>query len=143
MIQNERQYKITQSQLKEFEQVLASIDPQDPTQHPRKILSERNHLLQVIDTLKQELVEYEELKNGRVDTFQLQSLSDVPITLIKARIARGMTQKELGEKIGVQEQQIQRYESSHYSSIGFDRLREIFEALGISFKEVVMEINPL
>ncbi len=36
-----------------------------------------------------------------------------------------MTQKELAQKIGVQGQQIQRYESNHYSSVSFDRLKEI------------------
>jgi HTH-type transcriptional regulator / antitoxin HipB len=47
--------------------------------------------------LKQEIAEYEELKSGNIET--------LPIALIKA-IVLGMTQKELAEKIGTQEQQI-------------------------------------
>jgi Helix-turn-helix len=49
----------------------------------------------------------------------LGSLNDLPTTLIKARISAGMTQKELAEKIGIREQQIQRYEANHYNSASF------------------------
>jgi HTH-type transcriptional regulator / antitoxin HipB len=53
-------------------------------------------------------------------TFVLGSLNDLPTTLIKARIAAGLTQKDLADKIGVREQQIQRYEANHYNSASFD-----------------------
>jgi HTH-type transcriptional regulator / antitoxin HipB len=137
MIQNERQYKITQTKLKELEQVSANIDRADPSLHPRQVLSQINNYEQLINSLKQELAEYEELKSGQIKTLQLASLSDLPIALIKARIAVGMTQKELAEKIGTQEQQIQRYEANHYSAISFDRLVKVAEALGISFNASV------
>jgi HTH-type transcriptional regulator / antitoxin HipB len=133
MIQNERQYKITQTKLREFEQQLAAIDPQDPNLHPRQIIAWQNSFNLTIRELKQELAEYEELKSGQIKTLQLASIADLPIALIKARIAVGMTQKELAEKIGTQEQQIQRYEANHYSAISFDRLVKVAEALGISF----------
>jgi transcriptional regulator with XRE-family HTH domain len=73
--------------------------------------------------------------------FTFSSLPELPIALIKARIAKGMTQKQLAEKIGVREQQIQRYESSHYGSASFDRVTEISEALEISLSEVVMGVT--
>jgi HTH-type transcriptional regulator / antitoxin HipB len=137
MIQNERQYKITQTKLKELEQASANIDRADPSLHPRQVLSQINSYEQLINSLKQELAEYEELKSGQIITLQLASLADLPIALIKARIAVGMTQKELAEKIGTQEQQIQRYEANHYSAISFDRLVKVAEALGISFNASV------
>ncbi|WP_309735158.1 helix-turn-helix transcriptional regulator [Chamaesiphon sp. OTE_75_metabat_556] len=133
MIQNERQYKITQTKLKELEQASTNIDRADPSLHPRQVLSQINSYEQLIKGLKQELAEYEELKSGQIKTLQLASLAELPIALIKARIAVGMTQKELAEKIGTQEQQIQRYEANHYSAISFDRLVKVAEALGISF----------
>jgi HTH-type transcriptional regulator / antitoxin HipB len=71
----------------------------------------------------------------------LNYLSDLPTTLIKARIAAGMTQKELAEIIGVQEQQIQRYEANHYSSTSFDRLQLIASALQIEITQAVMQRN--
>jgi HTH-type transcriptional regulator / antitoxin HipB len=141
MIQNERQYRITQTKLKEFEQELAAIDPQDPNLHPRQIVGWTNSYNLSIRQLKQEIAEYERLKSGNIFTFVLGSLNDLPTTLIKARIAAGMTQKDLAEKIGVQEQQIQRYESSHYSSASFERVRSIAAALKIEITQAVMQVE--
>jgi HTH-type transcriptional regulator / antitoxin HipB len=141
MIQNERQYRITQTKLREFEQELAAIDPQDPNLHPRQIVGWTNSYNLTIRQLKQELTEYEQLKSGNILTFVLGSLNDLPTTLIKARIAAGMTQKELAEKIGIQEQQIQRYEASHYKSANFDRLQAIATALKIEITQAVMQLE--
>jgi HTH-type transcriptional regulator / antitoxin HipB len=144
MIQNERQYKVTQTKLRELEQASASVELEDPNLHPRQILSQKNSYDRVIGTLKQEITEYEELKSGRIAVFQIESFNELPTALIKARIALGMTQKELAEKIDTQEQQIQRYEANHYHAISFDRLMKIVGALGISFKHSVeIEIEPL
>jgi HTH-type transcriptional regulator / antitoxin HipB len=42
MIQNERQYKITQTKLREFEQELAAINPNDSKLHPRQVIGWTN-----------------------------------------------------------------------------------------------------
>ena len=52
-----------------------------------------------------------------------------------------MTQKELADKIGVREQQIQRYEASQYSSASFDRLCSIADALNIDITQAVMQVQ--
>jgi HTH-type transcriptional regulator / antitoxin HipB len=60
-----------------------------------------------------------------------------------------MTQKDLAEKIGVQEQQIQRYEANHYGSDSFDRLRRkrsyrlrtVASALKVEITQAVMELE--
>jgi HTH-type transcriptional regulator / antitoxin HipB len=141
MIQNERQYRITQTKLKEFEQELAALNPQDPNIHPRQIIGWTNSLNIIIGELKQEVAEYEQLKSGNVLTFALGSIEDLPTTLIKARIAAGLTQKDLAEKIGIQEQQIQRYEANHYGSASFDRLRTIASALKVEITQAVMQLE--
>jgi HTH-type transcriptional regulator / antitoxin HipB len=143
MIQNERQYRITQTKLREFEQDLANLDPQDPNLHPRQVVGWTNSYNLTIRQLKQELAEYEQLKSGNIVTFVLGSLNDLPTTLIKARIAAGMTQKDLADKIGVREQQIQRYEANHYNSASFDRLRSIAVALNIEVTQAVMQVQQV
>ena len=60
---------------------------------------------------------------------------------IEARIAAGLTQKELAEKFGVHEQQIQRYEASNYHAVGFDRLQEVMSALDITIGKTVMQLG--
>jgi HTH-type transcriptional regulator/antitoxin HigA len=69
-----------------------------------------------------------------VAPFHLNSFTEIPIALIKARITAGMTQKQLAEKIGIQEQQIQRYEANDYASISFARLVEIAQILGVNIR---------
>jgi HTH-type transcriptional regulator / antitoxin HipB len=137
MIQNERQYKVTQTKLRELEQASAIIVTENASLHPRQILSQTNSYNKIVETLQQEIAEYEQLKSGQVEKLQLVSLDDLPIAIIKARISSGMTQKDLAQKIGTQEQQIQRYEANHYSAISFDRLLKVADAVGISFKHSV------
>jgi HTH-type transcriptional regulator / antitoxin HipB len=134
MIQNERQYKITQTKLRELEQASANINIEDSNLHPRQLLSQKNSYHKLTNDLKQEIAEYEELRSGKIETLRLANFNDLPIALIKARIVLGMTQKELAEKIGTQEQQIQRYEADRYAAISFDRMMKIAEALGMSLK---------
>jgi HTH-type transcriptional regulator / antitoxin HipB len=141
MIQNERQYKITQTKLRDLEKDLDRLNSPDPDLHPRKILARQNSLKILIGELQQEVMEYEQLKSGQITQFPLHSIQDLPMVMIKARIAAGMTQKELAEKIGVQEQQIQRYEFNQYHAVGFDRLQEVLSALRIGFSQAVMQIN--
>ena len=42
----------------------------------------------------------------------------------------GLSQKELADRIGLKEQQIQRYEATEYASASLTRIQEIIGALG-------------
>jgi HTH-type transcriptional regulator / antitoxin HipB len=137
MIQNERQYNVSQSKFRELEQASVNMNLQESNLHPRQLLSQQKSYDKLINRLKQEIIEYEELKSGAINTLQIEDINDLPIALIKARIASGMTQKELAEKIGTQEQQIQRYEADRYAAISFQRMMKIAEALGMSLKGTI------
>jgi hypothetical protein len=69
MIQNEHQYKITQTKLREFERHLADLDPHDPNLHSRQVIGWTNSYNLTIRQLKQEIAEYEQLKSGNSLTF--------------------------------------------------------------------------
>jgi transcriptional regulator with XRE-family HTH domain len=58
--------------------------------------------------------------------------------LIRARIARGLTQRDLAIKLGLKEQQIQRYEETDYASASLARINEVIRALDIEVKEEVI-----
>jgi HTH-type transcriptional regulator / antitoxin HipB len=141
MIQNERQYKITQTKLRDLLLDRATIDLPDSDLHPRLILARKNSLNILIGELEQEIAEYDRLKSGQIDKWPIESLQDLPNVMIKARIAVGMTQKELAEKIGVQEQQIQRYEANNYRAVGFERLQEVMSALDMRISQAVMQLG--
>jgi HTH-type transcriptional regulator / antitoxin HipB len=141
MIQNERQYKITQTKLRDLLLDRATLDLPDFDLHPRLILARKNSLNILIGELEQEIAEYDRLKSGQINKWPIESLQDLPNVMIKARIAVGMTQKELAEKIGVQEQQIQRYEANNYRAVGFERLQEVMSALDIRISQAVMQLG--
>jgi len=44
-----------------------------------------------------------------VSVLELESLAELPEALIRARIAVGLTQKGLAGRLGLKEQQVQRY----------------------------------
>lgn len=60
--------------------------------------------------------------------------SGMGLVPILARAARGLSQRELADIIGVREQQIQRYESERYSGISLARYERVLRALGVDLQ---------
>ena len=134
MIQNQHQYQVTQNKLKGLERGLVELEKIKDTLHPRQFLGRKNGLSKSISTLQQEIEDYERLKQQQT-SIKIGSIKELPLALIRARIAMGMTQKELAEKMGVKEQQVQRDEANQYSSAGFRRIAEVADALEIQIPE--------
>lgn len=144
MIKNERQYRITRNQAQQFERALAklqdALDGQsggDGSLHPLLQKAQEEALHSQLTDLRQQLAEYEALASGGQRTFVSHSFDDLPNALIRARIAAGLSQKELAERLGLKEQQVQRYEATEYSSASLDRVRAVIRALGVTVKEEV------
>ena len=134
MIQNQHQYQVTQNKLKDLEKGLVKLEETKDTLHPRQYSGRKNSLVRNIDALQQEIAEYEGLKQQQT-SIKIASIQDLPLALIRARIAMGMTQKELADLIGVKEQQVQRDEANQYNSAGFHRIAEVADALKIQIQE--------
>jgi HTH-type transcriptional regulator/antitoxin HigA len=83
------------------------------------------------EDLEREISEYEDLKEGRLLSFSADDLDSLGELLTKARIARGLTQAELGELLGMTQQQVQRYERDGWQKISLWRLAEAADALGL------------
>jgi len=62
---------------------------------------------------------------------------DLPLELIRARIALGLTQRDLAKRVGLKEQQIQRYENNGYASASYVRLMEIVSALRLNIRKEI------
>lgn len=135
MIKNQRQYKITKSEIAKFEKAIAELKnsrPEESSVSPILRKAELAALGSQLEDLRAEIKAYDDLQNGRAKTFSLRSLDELPTTLIQARIARKMTQKQLAKRIKVDPQQIQRYEATDYSSANLERLSDIAGVLGIT-----------
>lgn len=131
MITNERQYRITKARAERFERSVAEIDGETEQFDPllRKAMGES--LESLLHDLRHELRDYEELRAGRIDLIEVESLASLPEALVRARIASGATQKELARRLGLKEQQIQRYEANRYDGASLRRLQQVADALGV------------
>jgi ribosome-binding protein aMBF1 (putative translation factor) len=144
VITNERQYRIAKAELRRFAEAIEAHDAQEPDAgvDPRIHRAMRDSLESEAQELAAQLARYEDLREGRVNERELDSLRELPIALIEARIAAGLTQSALAERLAVPEQQIQRWEASQYSGVGIERLQEIADALGIEVHETVTYAVP-
>ena len=139
MITNERQYRITKAELKRFEENLAAHDARDRSPHvdPRIHRAMREGIASEADELRAQLHHYEQLRDGHITKREITSLRELPGALIEARIAARLTQRDLAERIGVVEQQVQRWEASDYAGVNLERLQSIADALGIDIRETI------
>ncbi len=138
-ITSERQYAITRAELRRFEQAAQDQELQGPAEgiDPRVGEAMFDALASQAETLREEVQRYEDLREGRVTQRELGSLRDLPTALIEARLVAGLTQRQLGERLGVKEQQVQRWESNLYSGVGVERLQGVADALGMKVRETV------
>ena len=140
MIKNERQYRLTRTQVERFEQALDRLRarPAAATENERALQRlELDALLSQLTDLREEVRQFEALRRDGVGAIAAGSLRDLPRVLIQARIACGLSQRGLAERVGLKEQQIQRYEATDYAGANLGRVAEVAEALGVEVREMV------
>jgi len=146
MISNERQYRITKAEADRFRRALEELERNSGAQegvHPRLVKAQLDAVQSQLDDLREELSEYELLKAGDVPVIQINSFDELGDGLVKARIAAGLSQKELGARLNLKEQQIQRYEADRFASASLQRLQDVAQAIGVKIrKEILMPFAP-
>jgi len=113
------------------EQALAAIVKGLPSQvvdGVRKSLTTERRELQ--DLLKA----YELAKAGDFELLRRKAGNDPGAALIVARISRGLSQKELGRKLGLREQAVQRYEAEKYRSISLANYLKFASVLAVEWR---------
>ena len=142
MIRNEVEYQEASARL---------ADEQKRLQEHRKRLAAaglaRDEIKRVTDPmvsfhqqLKEEVESYERLRRGEFD--ELENLGGLGQLLIALRIARGFSQRELAERMGVHESQVSRDERNEYFGIKIERAVKILEALDARLHTQV-EMGPV
>jgi transcriptional regulator with XRE-family HTH domain/Zn-dependent peptidase ImmA (M78 family) len=133
MITNDVQYRTAKVQATRLESLLGEL-----AERPLDLAGGELRRKVEIDTvdgqlseLRSQMSDYDALRSGQTPVGELASLDDLPRLLVRARIARGMSQRALAEELGLKEQQIQRYEASDYASASLSRLREVADLLGV------------
>jgi HTH-type transcriptional regulator/antitoxin HigA len=132
MIKNEVQYKLTKTSVEGFEKRLNWLRANPEARadvDPIIARAEEEALESTIEELREELRDYNRTKAGHVDMEVLLTVDKIGRVLIGARIARGLTQRQLAGMVGLKEQQIQRYEARDYANVDLGRVQEIARAL--------------
>jgi DNA-binding Xre family transcriptional regulator len=130
MIKNEKQYKITKKKLQVIYEEI------DRIKAGRKHLPAKDELILVSHMVFQKQLEneidaYDLLKELNSPILRERSIDELPELLIEFKILSGLTQKEFSQKLGMKEQQLQRYEADNFSGISFKNLVKLLHAVGL------------
>jgi HTH-type transcriptional regulator/antitoxin HigA len=130
MIKNEKQYKISRNKLAGIAEEIARIrDGFEAPPAKEKLVLVSLGMMKA--QMEEEMAAYDLLKKKRTGSLKARRISDLPSVIIEYKIHSGMTQKEFSRKIGMKEQQLQRYEAEDFRSISFKNLLKILQAIGL------------
>ena len=93
------------------------------------------------EQLKEEVESYERLMRGEFD--EIRNFEGVGRLLIALRIAKGVSQRELADRVGVHESQVGRDERKEYNGVTVERANRILEALGVEIRSFVEAVEKV
>ncbi len=133
MIANQRQYEITQHWIERFEIGKAKL-PEEALQlglEPLaiKVMSDAMDC-QILD-LRDQLAEYDHLRASKEQSWQISSLDQLGVALIKARIIAGFDEQALANQLGWAEEIVSDFEQMKYQNASLNELMAVAKALGI------------
>ncbi|MCM2344874.1 MAG: helix-turn-helix domain-containing protein, partial [Alphaproteobacteria bacterium] len=137
MILNERDAKAAKNVIQQIDEALTSENEFNAIVEgfPLELVNgyRRSLTTQKVD-LEKGVSIYEKAKSGDTDDLIRSAEDDIGVFLIAARIIKGLSQKDLARRVGLKEQQIQRYEADKYRSISLSNYKRMAHALGVNIK---------
>jgi hypothetical protein len=142
VIRSEKEYREALERLRQDEEILAlqkekleglGLSEEEVRRALEPMLSFRAQLEEEVEWYERVL---------RRDFGVIRDLSAVGTLLIALRIANGLSQRELAEKIGVSEAQVSRDERNEYHGITVDRAQRLLDAMNETLTSRV-EDKPL
>jgi HTH-type transcriptional regulator/antitoxin HigA len=128
MIKSDAQRERTLVQIEGFRKALAQAEKQTSG---KRSVAVRASYESMIRQLEDEVREYDHLKAGAFKLPRVDRLDQIAPSIVKLRIAKGVSQTELARRLGVSKQVISRYEESDYQTVAIARLQEILDAIGV------------
>jgi DNA-binding XRE family transcriptional regulator len=141
-VKTQREYEQTQETLARWrasgERLRASIEAAGLS--PEHVEMAMAPHLTMQDQMEGELDWYDRARRGQI--WPLPDLRAIGLSLIALRLARGLTQRQLAERLGVNEAQVSRDEKNEYHGISVDRAQRIIDALEGSVTVAVTTERP-
>ncbi|MFT4925392.1 MAG: DNA-binding XRE family transcriptional regulator [Phenylobacterium sp.] len=138
MIKNAKQLTLTKKIIAEFATTIEQLKTENSTLSPLLARAQIEALICQQKELVHQAEQYERLLSGDFAVIDVEDINDLPKALIMSRISLGLTQKDLAQRLGMKEQQIQRYENTEYSAASFAKLASIIEALGLKISQDIL-----
>jgi len=130
MIKNERQYTKTSKLLAEWKANLALMRTNPVPNAPDWLREEQVFAAtEEIKNLQRQIDEYEAIRSGKQRLADLRFVDELPSLLIGWRIQRHWTQRQLADKLGMHENQIQKYENEDYRCASFETIHRVADVL--------------
>lgn len=140
MIKNEKQYKITKKKLQEINAEIDRIK-NDKVINPLRAELLLASLLHARKLFEGDLSLYESLRKTNKATLKERVIAELPSIITEYKIISGLTQKEFSEKLGLKEQQLQRYEADDFKSVTFKNLLRFLDAIGLEIRIKETRLN--
>ncbi len=139
MIRNENEYQEAVTRLQQETARLANQRTalEDTDLSPEEVQRVMDPLESFHLQLVEEVESYERLKRGEFR--EIHNLHGLGQLLIGLRIAQGLSQRELAERLGVHESQVSRNERNEYHGITLERAARILDALNVDLRTVVAD----
>lgn len=136
IIRNERQRENTEEWIAKFEQSIADLratpgpgDMLEPFTREILIRSQES----MLEDLRGQVAEYEALRDGQIRRTQVESMLDLGTALVQARVAAGLTERQLADRLRMDEDQLKRHEAMDYQTASLACLIEIAAVLRLQF----------
>ena len=142
MIRNETEYKEAVHRLEEEELRLGEYRRrlEDEGLDGAGIKRALDPLRSFHEQLREEVEYYERLKRG--DLGVILNLHGLGRLLVGLRIALGLTQKELAQRLECHETQVSRDERNEYHGVTLERASRILDAMGVRLRSSLEEELP-
>jgi transcriptional regulator with XRE-family HTH domain len=127
MIKNQKQAAIAKKEIANLQKILNEAD-RNSTDFKQQL--QFNIFESQLSDLLLEIEEYGHLTSKKIESLEIKT-ENLQKAIISFRIASGLTQKEIADKLEIQEQQIQRYEQNDYLTASFERIIQILQALEV------------
>jgi hypothetical protein len=140
MIYNDEGRASTLEMLKRFQATVAALraspGPAEAYAPEMRDVVIRGHESWVED-LQDQIAEYDQLRSGKVPRLKVESFDQLGRGLIKARIAAGVTDAQLAERLGVEVKVIEDLERFDYEQASLARLAQIADILGVEIRSEI------
>lgn len=138
MIKNQKQLSIEKDEAKDLADLIKTMEIAN-SEVKMDFIQNRQYVLFKgrLKEISKEIEEYERLTSNNLEFLEFCSeKDDIKKAIMCFRIASGLTQKDIADKIEIHESQIQRYEQRDYLNASFERIIQLLNVLGV---EIVLK----